>query len=347
MRGTRIAALGGLLILATGWLAGPAYAQCDLRGEIERARLQIERAREIVSVSPVPEARELLRAAVQRVKEAEERGRQREMERACLLARVSQDLAEKAASVAREGLRDLPQVQRSLERTALFLAEVARELEENGSREVQQMLATATRQQRQGERALDQGRPRMALKLTFLARETARRARRNAQGGEDPGRPWVEQAVILTDRLLEEAARVGDGEEPEAARVQRLEQARRLQAQARRQLAAGELGLALRLTGQARILARRALRGSEQAPAPREVRTMIQTTAELIDRLSAVAAETGDRTALQSLAKAESLLEQAERSLADGKPHSALGSARAASALALDVSERLNDERRE
>ena len=74
---------------------------------------------------------------------------------------------------------------------------------------------------------------------------------------------------------------------------------------------------------------------------------MIQTTAELIDRLSAVAAETGDRTALQSLAKAESLLEQAERSLADGKPHPALGSARAASALALDVSERLNDERRE
>jgi hypothetical protein len=74
---------------------------------------------------------------------------------------------------------------------------------------------------------------------------------------------------------------------------------------------------------------------------------MIQTTAELIDRLSATAAEEGDRTALQSLAKAETLLEEAEKALADGKPHQALGSARAASALALDVSERLNDERRE
>jgi hypothetical protein len=209
------------------------------------------------------------------------------------------------------------------------------------------MLVTATRQQRQGERALDQGRPRMALKLTFLARETARRARRTAQGGEDPGRPWVEREMILTDRLLEEAHRVGDGEEVEEARVQKLEQARRLQAQARRQLAAGELGLALRLTGQARILARRALRGSEAAPAPREVRSMIQTTAELIDRLSANAAEKGDRTALQSLAKAESLLEEAGRFLAAGEPRPALGSARAASALALDVSERLQDERRE
>jgi hypothetical protein len=347
MRGTRIAAMGGLLILATGWLAGTASAQCDLRAEIERALLRIERAREIVSVSPVPEARELLRAAEQRAKEAEERGRRREMERACLLARVSQDLAEKAASVGREGLRDLPQVQNSLERTALFLAEVARELEGNGSREARQMLATATRQQRQGERALDQGRPRMALKLTFLARETARRARRTAQGGEDPGRPWVEQELNLTDRLLEEAAPAGEGEEPPPARVQRLEQARRLQTQARRQLAGGELGLALRLTGQARILARRALRGADPSIAPREVRSMIQTTAELIDRLSTVAAEKGDRSALQSLAKAESLLEDAGKALATGKTHPALGSARAASALALDVSERLSDERRE
>ena len=65
MRNTLIPTLiSFLLITLVG--AEPAHAQCDIEAEIGRAAARIEKAREVVEKSGLPEARELLHAAATR-----------------------------------------------------------------------------------------------------------------------------------------------------------------------------------------------------------------------------------------------------------------------------------------
>lgn len=324
------------LLLGLGWV-GVATAQCDLRAEIERASFLIERGWELLAQRPVREAQELLLAAETRRKEAEDRARRGERERACLLARVSQQLARKAAEVTRRGTEGVARLEEMLRRTDDFLEDSSATVSNNPSEEAKKMLAAARRQQRNAWAAFREQRPRMSLKLTLMARETARRAAYQGQGGEDAGR--VELELGVTDRLIQEAERTREqgqnGEEPPLS----LNLAKRFQAQAWVQWRDQRPGLALRLTRQARELVSRALGTPDVAPLRRGIRSMIATTSALIDRLLEDAVEGSQEQAVRRLTRAESLLEEARTAFSRGELRRAVGSVRAASALALDVSE--------
>ena len=153
----------------------------------------------------------------------------------------------------------------------------------------------------------------------------------------------MERNLVETDRLLDEARRVIRAESAEAPPVvaETLDRAGEMQAQAWRQLRAGRPGLALQLTRQARLLATRALDRVDVEIDRSEIEPLIASTGELLDRLVETARDGGDPGLREDLVRARRLLDDARASLDAGRARDALGSVRAASMLALQVSERL------
>lgn len=340
--GTLLAAV--LAAAGTGLVLSPgaARAQCNWEQEVQRALDMIEKASGVVSRSDIPEAREILRTARIRAREATDRGRNGQGEFACKLARVSQDLARRSAEIAERGLRMLEQLEQMLGKTDEVLRDTAPRLKEADVGEALRMLEVAQGQEREAWGAFRSRRAKLAVKLTLMARETADRALRLAEGGDmDQGTGFVERQLRRTDQLIEDAARrlseSEAGQDPQAL----LSGAYRLQTQAKRQLRREHPQLALGLTRQARLVVRRVLDRSDVQPDAADVRALIETTDALVGELRGSAAADGSDRARDLLDRAGRLLQDARRALDDGNPRNALGAARAASALALDVSDML------
>jgi hypothetical protein len=175
-----------------------------------------------------------------------------------------------------------------------------------------------------------------------MARETADRALRLAEGRGPDAAGFVERQLHRTDRLLEEAARRLRENDAAADPGALLAGAHRLQTQAKRQFRREHPQLALGLTRQARLVVRRVLDRSDVQPETADVRALIETTDALVAELRDAAAGDGNDRALELLARAERLLQDGRRSLDAGRPRDALTAARTASALALDVSDMLD-----
>jgi hypothetical protein len=239
------------------------------------------------------------------------------------------------------------QLEEMLRRTDEFLRDTSAAFGETGPEEARKIIDGAHRQQRRAWQAFRDQRPRLAFKLTLMAREAGRRALRHEQG-VGPGDPaGVERELARTDRLIQEAERVLERGEGREALLGVLPQARRLQAEAWVQLRGARPGLAWRLSRQARLAVSRALGKTDASPPGPEVQSMIATTAELIDRLFEDAAGREQNRAMRRLNRAERILEEARAALREGKLRRALGSVRTASALALDVAESLEQGQRE
>jgi hypothetical protein len=328
-------------VLAAGFAVfpGSARAQCDWELEVQRALDTIEKASGVVARSDVPEAQELLRTARIRAREATDRGRNGQPEFACKLARVAQDLARRSAEIAERGLRMLEQLEQMLRKTDETLRDTAPRIREADVGEALRMLDVAQGQEQEAWGAFRSRRAKLAVKLTLMARETADRALRLAEGGGADQAGFVERQLRRTDQLIEDAARRLS--ESEAARDPQalLSGAYRLQTQAKRQFRREHPQLALGLTRQARLAVRRVLDRSDVQPDAADVRALIETTDALVSDLRAAAV--GNDRALDLLARAGRLLQDARRALDDGNPRNALGAARVASALALDVSDML------
>ena len=328
-----------ITILSVG-LLGPApvaMAQCDFQMEAERARILIDRATEVVHRVDLAEAGEILRAARVRLKEAFDLAQRDQRDLACRLVRASQSLAQKAIEVATRNVRILEELEHRLQRTDELLRDSASMVEESGSPEARRFLSGAMEQQKKAWSAFRHRRPRLAIKLTGMARDAAQRAVRFAEGGGGDRLRRVDREIARTDRFLDEAKdRVLDGNGRNA-----LERAQEVQARAKRQLHQGHPGIALGLTRQARILIRRALGRGDTQPKVADVKAMIETTSALVDRLQEVATEGGHDRAFRFLQRAERLLDEAQTALEKGQIRQAVVAVRSASALALDVSEML------
>lgn len=336
-----IAALYGLV--AFGGAPPALAAACDPRLELDRAADLLDRARDIVERSEIREARELLRAASTRFSEAKERLRANRPGDACLLARAAQQLALRAVDMAQNGRAGVGEIERILARTREVLQDAASGAADSDVPAASRLIELAFDQQRQADTAFRAGRYRLALKLTLLARTTADRARRLAEGRPIEDRRDVERNLAETDRLLDEAGRVIGSEGAEAPRVlaEILDRAVEMQAQAWRQLRAGRPGLALQFTQQARLLATRALDRVDVEIDRSEIEPLLASTGELLDRLGETVRDGGDSSLREHLVRARRLLDDARASLDAGRARDALGSVRAASVLALQVSERL------
>ena len=206
MTRTTLRALLFCLTAALLVIAEAATAQCNFEAEIQRAGDMLDKAREIVEKSGLPESRELLRAAHIRRNEAVEKAKRGELEFACRLARVSQSLSGKAAEIARRGIRGLEELEYMLQKTNELLRETGTVVTESGSDEARKFLRAASERQQEAWNAFRGRRTRMAIKLTLMARDAAERARRMAEGRGDASQ--VDREIMRTDRLLQEAARV-------------------------------------------------------------------------------------------------------------------------------------------
>jgi hypothetical protein len=336
----------GLVFILAGllWQSAvlrPAQAACDWPGETARAASMIERVRPIIEQSSVVDAHDLLGAASQRLEEARARGRQGDAASACRLARVAESLCAKAEEVVGGGPRSFGGLERMLGVTDDMIRDGASRLPGGGAKEGRGLLNAARAQQAEAWAAFRNGRPRMALKLTLMARETTHRALRRGQGVFIPDAGAAAQAMQQTDRLLTEAHRaLGSRKDPGDAPAI-LAQAERLQELARRQLARGRPGLALSLTRESRLTVSRALGLAGVDPEPGEVRTFLQATEDLVDRLEPRAVEARHDAAVEQLHQARALLEEAGRARDAGQWREAFGATRAASALAVEVSNML------
>lgn len=335
-----------VILLGLAVMAAPVpseAAPCDPRLELDRAADLIDRARDIVERSETREARELLRAAATRLAEGKEKLRAHRPEEACLLARAAQQLTRRSVDMAQNGRAGVGEIERILARTREILEDMAVEVEGFDVAAASRLIEVAFDQQRQADTAFRASRYRLALKLTLLARTTADRARRLAEGRPVEDRRDVERNLVETDRLLDEARRVIRAESAEAPRVvmEALDRAGEMQAQAWRQLRAGRPGLALQLTRQARLFATRALDRVDVEIDRSEIEPLIASTAELLDRLGETLRDGGDSAHQEQLVYARRLLDDAKASLDAGRVRDALGSVRAASVIALQISERL------
>ena len=324
-------------------LSAVASAQCNSRQELERAATLIERARDEVGRSPVPEAKELLRASENRLRQGSDRANHGDHDNACRLALVSQQLAMKASEVARRGNRAVTELEDILARTEELLSDVAGAVDTAGPPEARRLFKLATSQQDEAKRAFRSDRLRLSLKLTLMARDTASRSLRLAEGRPPEDGRFVEKSLDETDRLISEATRVLEesGDADSGPGKDLLARARRLQHEGRRHFDGGRLPLALQLTRQARLFAIRALDQVDVDLNTGDVESMIEVTGELLDRLREAAVEAKDGQARDLLDRAGRLLADARAALQKDQPREALGSVRAASALALDVAERL------
>jgi len=323
-----------------------AGAQCDLRDELGRAASLIQRARGAVDASGSPDAGDLLRAASVRLGEAQDRARRGDTENACRLARVSQSLSRKAVEVARPGgsPRASNDVERMLRATDQMLADSGNRLPPRGAKEGRNLLRSARNQQSEAWAAFQNGRPRLAVKLTLMARESARRAGRPGQGIFIPDQRSAAQEMEQTERFLNETRRALGATSKTNRDPSSMSQAERLQEQARHHLAHGRSGLALSLTRESRVAARRALGQVNANPGSEDVNAFIESTQDLVQRLQPRADESKNADALERLDRARSLLEEARGARDAGRWRDAFGATRAASALALDASEILGRE---
>ena len=336
-----------MLLVALAGDAGVVWAQCDLRAELSRAASLIQRTRRPVEQSGSGDARDLLRAASARLREAQDRARRGDTESACRLAGVSQSLCLKAAEVSGPGAgppRITTDVERMLRATDQVLSDTRNRLPRQGAKEGRNLLRSARDQQNEAWGAFQSGRSRMAVKLTLMARESARRALRPGQGIFIPDQRSTAQEMEQTERFLNETRRALRTNGKQKRDPSLMSQAERLQEQARNHLAHGRSGLALGLTRESRVAARRALGQADVVPGPDDVNAFIESTQDLVARLQPRAEESQNADALERLDRARSLLGEAREARDSGRWRDAFGATRAASGLALDASEMLGRE---
>lgn len=127
----------------------------------------------------------------------------------------------------------------------------------------------------------------------------------------------VQVALEVTDRRIEQADALLTGSDNEAARSE-LDAAKSLQAEAHRTFAASQLGMAMRLTGQARVNADRAI-AMVKGPNPDGVQAQLERTRDILERANEQIQECDDARARAMIRAAGEMQARAETAARDGR----------------------------
>jgi hypothetical protein len=152
--------------------------------ELERTDRLIERAREAVSETDLPEARRALERAVQIQRSAWEAYRGRHFRRALSATKEARQLAARALKLAL-GPVDAERVQRAIRETDRILARASEIVENSGDEHAMRILERAREYQSDAKVVFADGRMRVALGKTRVAAGLAKRAIRVVQGGAE------------------------------------------------------------------------------------------------------------------------------------------------------------------
>ncbi|NNF05365.1 MAG: hypothetical protein HKN21_01260, partial [Candidatus Eisenbacteria bacterium] len=252
--------------------------------------------------------------------------------RAAVRVEAAMKLVTRAIETCQQGDRHREQLGQTIRRTEEMLRHVQDTVVTNDSDQCQQFLRAAIKEQKRAMELFHTDRLRLALRLTLRARELGERALRCAN--QEVGSQDVNTMKLLerTDHFL---AEVEDAVDNKGGRTL-LDEAKRLQHEARRQALRRKFELAQRLTEQSRVLAAKSLSKLESDLNTRDVAQMIAGTEDLLQKLDENAPNAAPN-ATSLLKKAHRLLDDAKSSLQKGKPREAFAKVRASSAAALEV----------
>jgi len=306
---------------------------------IERAALRLDQARSALDEAGTdqPAPRRLLHEAVDNLRQAREQMQEHRFAVALRLADASAALSMRALRMVRgdaPGTLSQDDVRDELERTDRViehLTDVRGDLPSGLTASADQ----ATDMQRRARASASDNALERAREETLAARELALRALRvlEPQGGD----PENAQAILeQTDELL---ARAGDAVTGSAPRA--LDEARDVQASARRSLAAGNPEAATKQSLRARDMVRSLL--DEAAANPRTVEAALARTDESLARLAEQLADKPDPRGAEMLENARARQSEARRAVADGDPRRALALTRVATRIARDAMARTGD----
>lgn len=299
----------------------------EVRQELERTDVFLERAAEIVLRSGNPRALDALQAArnaQQLAKGHLHAGRLRMAMSQTLMAR---DLAKRAVAFARQqGDLEL-RAQRGLEDAERTLERARQCTGDPPSEQARRLLDLARSRLEQAREAFHVLKFRVAFDLAMQARRLAEEV-----CGGTPGHA-VEQLLEDVARLLERAApEIKDSGDPQA--IAMLQRARDLFERARSLHDAHQFEMAAHHARQARDLVLRALRSTERPPDAAQVERALEDATHDIEDVAQEIRATGNAEAATLVERAMHHLERARRLLHDGRARAALAEIRVARNLA-------------
>ena len=134
---------------------------------------------------------------------------------------------------------------------------------------------------------------------------------------QDLTRERVQLAIDITDRRIEQADALVSGADNDQARVE-LDLANSVQVEARRALSGSQLALALRLTGEARVHADRAI-AIVKGPNPDGVQAQLERTREILERANEQIQECDNPRARAMIRAAGEMQVRAEAAAREGR----------------------------
>lgn len=311
---------------------------------MERARIRLQQAMRMFEDAGRPDdspARKLVEEARNQLARARNNLQEHLFDVAIQLANASTELSARAIRMLTRDDIGPEFVLREIERTDDVL-ERLRGIDQSMEPRAERALSEAIDLQNRARQNARNDKFRIALEQTRRARGIALRvAGRGGDGEAAPER--VERALAFTDELLEQAYAAARENNLERA-IQHLDDASRLQQQAKRSYADGQYRAALTMTGRARDAARRTLGAMQKPLDADEVARALAATDREIERAGAAVANSDNETA-QSLLERAGVRQRAARAALDSRDlRRALALTRVARNLARGALSELGDE---
>lgn len=309
---------------------------------IERASIRNERARALLDELGGPgdqPAKKLVEESRHQLGRAKNNVREHMFEVALHLANASIELSNRAIKMLRRNAVVPEKVVREIARTDRLLERA----DEQTGRQPSPILREAHEIQGRAKTNARQSRFRLALEQTQRARILTRQVLKHTADSKETGRDNVVNAIELTDRFLGEAYEIArEGEL--AAVIEKLDEASRIQQNAKDKLESGQYKSALRLTLQAREMAKKAMRTIDKPIAVDRVKQALEKTDQILARTRSALEDVNDNAAEALYARAASRQATAWDAFESGQLKRALANSKIARNLAKKALRQLGDD---
>ncbi len=271
-----------------------AKTEENARNAIQRATQRLERAKMLLEESPGREtlpARKLIEEAEAQLSRSMDNMREHLFGAALNLAISSERLSARAIAMLKRGSGEVSEVEKELRKTDRLLDRIDRYEDLSSHPAAERQYREAREIQARAYSQLQAGHTKTALETTRRARSVATNVIRMLTSRPEPEN--VEQALRLSDGLLEQAEEMAKNEQSEKLAKQ-LAKAHEIQEQARLHFSENKFGQALRFTLRARELVKQAIGSIERQLNAGEVEATLKDTDALIERLKSTMDQTED-----------------------------------------------------
>lgn len=289
---------------------------------LEQARLALDDSGNRDDVAP----RKLIEEARSQLQRSHDNLQEHMFEIALRLARASSDLSGRALQMLKREDSQPDRLLRELGRTDRILARVTA-ANDNARR----LLNEAQELQRRARDNARNGRDRLALENTRRARNLALRLMQSEAPLGEVDDQTATRALDFTDEVISRA-RSATARDSDAQK--RIEEAARTQAVARNRLEQGQAGAAMRLTEQAREMAREAVRGIDRPVDAESVRAALANTDQELRRLADALGDNDDAELHGMYERATRRQQEARRAFENNRLRRALALTKVARNLA-------------